>query len=189
MENVGPAAQTDQSGTEIFREECVEDWIETAVGVCETVSGQSYRDERVRDHGLVAGAVEVLNDEDDVDRQPAGAERRHHHDDEPRHSASSPRRPRRPADVQGQVPAPPAATHVVSAQKPENHACVQNTDEGHRENEREGEERSVEDSAVMRIVGQQTNVEARRTYIRVIFYRITKNLYHISTLLLFRQIF
>jgi len=154
-------AQTDQSGTEVFRQERVEDRIEAAVGVGETVRRQSYGDERGRDEGLVASGGEVLDYEDHVHRQPARAERRHDDHHQPRHPASCPRRLRRPEALNGTMSArPAAATHVVTAQQPEDHASVEDTDEGHRKDEGEGEERAVEDSTVVRVVGHQTNVEA-----------------------------
>jgi len=176
--HAAPAAQTDQSGTEVFRQERVEDRIEAAVGVGETVGCQPHGDERIRDRRLAVGGVEILDDEDDVDRQPAGAERRHDDDDEPRRPASSSRRLGRPAAVDGPAP---AATHDVSAQKPENHAGVQDADEGHRQNEGEGEERSVEDAAVVAIVRQQTDVQARRTCLPRVVDWIGNDLRRIST--------
>lgn len=74
MSDAAPAAETDQPGTEVLRQERVEDGVEAAVGVCETVGRQPDDDECVCDDRLVTGRFEVLEDEDDVDRQPARTE-------------------------------------------------------------------------------------------------------------------
>ena len=158
------AAQTDKPGTEVLRQERVKDGVEAAVGVGETVGRQSHGNERLSDLGLVIGEGEVLDDKDDVDGQPTGAEHRDHYNDEPRHSASSTRCLRRPAEVDGPVPGHPAAAaaaDVMSSQQPEYHAGVQDTNEGHRQNEGERKERSVEDSTIVRVNGPDANVETR----------------------------
>ena len=164
-------AQTDQSGPEVVREERVEDRIEAAVGVGETAGGQSDGDERGRDGRRGGGVVvEVLDDEYDVDRQPAGTEHRHDDDDQARHPASSPRRLGRPPTTHR--PLPPGARAVagrgaaVSAEQAYEQAGVERADQSHRQNEGEGEERAIEDAAVSRI-GHYANVEARRAVLRL----------------------
>jgi len=136
----------------------VEDRVEAAVSVCETVGRKSDSDERVRDSRLIVACVKVLDNEDDVDRQPAGTKRGDDDDDKPRHSASHPPRLGRPGAMEGgSVPGRPptaAATHAGAAQQAEYHAGVEGTDERHWENEGEGEERPVEYTAVMWVVGK-----------------------------------
>ena len=81
-----------------------------------------YGDERVRDGSL---GVEVLDDEDDVDRQPAGAEHRHDDDHQARHAPSSPRRlgraaaSHRPLTAAGTPASDPAAAATSASSSSE----------------------------------------------------------------------
>jgi len=170
---VPAAAQATETGAEVLRQERVEDRVETAVGVGEAVGRQTNRDERVRDLGLVLDlGVEVLDHEDDVDRQPAGAEGCYDDDHQASGTASN-------SCGVGRPGRPMAARYaaVTTAEEPDDHSGVQDADEGHRKNEGEREERAVEDSAVVRSVGQQTDVETRRANNLRVVVSITNNLY------------
>jgi len=180
------ATQKHQPGTEVLRQERVQDRVETAVGVGEAVGRQPDDYERVRHQGLVTEELDYEDDvyrqcigryrqRIDVYRQPAGAERRHDHHDEPRHSASGPRRLGRSSAVRAPFAAAvAAATHDASAQKTENHRGVQSADEDHGKDEGEREERAVEHSTVVWI-GHDVNIEAGSMYLSVGY-----NLHHIS---------
>lgn len=85
---VGGADTAGDTALEVVRQERVEERIETAVDVGET--GERYLDDD--QPGGHRQAEAVLDDEGDVQRQPADGEHGHDHDHHPRHSSLGQRR-------------------------------------------------------------------------------------------------